>query len=67
MLVFQTFRFNFAEAAVLITGSTNVYSKKVEYVYQIAATFFENLKDHKEIRKKKSNYFKFIKFINFYR
>lgn len=37
--------FNFAEAAMLIHGTTTVYVKKVEYVLQIAQNFFDQLKE----------------------
>ncbi|KAI1732982.1 condensin II complex subunit CAP-H2 or CNDH2, c-term domain-containing protein [Ditylenchus destructor] len=47
--------FNFAEAAVLIHGSTNVYSKKVEYVYQIATNFFDQLKESKPKKRQKED------------
>ncbi|KAI1726513.1 condensin II complex subunit CAP-H2 or CNDH2, c-term domain-containing protein [Ditylenchus destructor] len=47
--------FNFAEAAVLIHGSTNVYSKKVEYVYQIATNFFDQLKESKPKKRQRED------------
>ncbi|MCP9257282.1 BMA-KLE-2 [Dirofilaria immitis] len=38
-------KFNFAEAAILIQGSTMVYGKKVEYVHGLARNFYEQLHD----------------------
>lgn len=45
--------FNFAEAAVLIFGSAGVYQKKVEYVHQLAMSFFEQLRLCEQKKKKK--------------
>lgn len=45
----EEMKLNFAEAALLIQGSTNVYSKKVEYLYQLV------LKSLEYITSKKSN------------
>ncbi|VDM98938.1 unnamed protein product [Thelazia callipaeda] len=45
-------KFSFAEAAMLIQGSTMVYSKKVEYVYGLARNFYEQLCSKKTLRKK---------------
>lgn len=47
----QAAKFNFAEAAVLIQGSTMVYGKKVEYVHGLARDFYEQLKDKKSARR----------------
>uniref|UniRef100_A0A915PNM2 Condensin-2 complex subunit H2 n=1 Tax=Setaria digitata TaxID=48799 RepID=A0A915PNM2_9BILA len=44
-------KFNFAEAAILIQGSTMVYGKKVEYVHELARGFYEQLRDKKTSRK----------------
>ncbi|VDK75074.1 unnamed protein product [Litomosoides sigmodontis] len=43
-------KFNFAEAAILIQGSTIVYGKKVEYVHGLARDFYEQLRDKKAFR-----------------
>lgn len=45
--------FNFAEAALLIHGTTNVYVKKIDYVLQIALNFFDELKEDKPQGKNK--------------
>uniref|UniRef100_A0A1I8B368 Condensin complex subunit 2 n=1 Tax=Meloidogyne hapla TaxID=6305 RepID=A0A1I8B368_MELHA len=45
--------FNFAEAALLIHGTTNVYVRKIEYVHQIALNFFDELKEDKPKEKNK--------------
>uniref|UniRef100_A0A0R3RVE6 Condensin-2 complex subunit H2 n=1 Tax=Elaeophora elaphi TaxID=1147741 RepID=A0A0R3RVE6_9BILA len=47
-------KFNFAEAAILIQGSTMVYGKKVEYVHGLARDFYEQLRDKKTSRKRNS-------------
>jgi len=47
------FSFNFAEAALLIHGTTNVYVKKIDYVLQIALNFFDELKEDKPQGKNK--------------
>ncbi|EFO17966.1 hypothetical protein LOAG_10533 [Loa loa] len=48
-------KFNFAEAAILIQGSTMVYGKKVEYVHGLARDFYEQLRDKKASRKRNSD------------
>ncbi|CAG9530303.1 unnamed protein product [Cercopithifilaria johnstoni] len=48
-------KFNFAEAAILIQGSTIVYGKKVEYVHGLARDFYEQLRDKKTSRKRNSD------------
>ncbi|KAL3989358.1 hypothetical protein ACH3XW_27345 [Acanthocheilonema viteae] len=48
-------KFNFAEAAILIQGSTMVYGKKVEYVHGLARDFYEQLRDKKTFRKRNSD------------
>lgn len=48
-------KFNFAEAAILIQGSTMVYGKKVEYVHGLARDFYEQLRDKKTSRKGNSD------------
>uniref|UniRef100_A0A915MQG0 Condensin II complex subunit H2 N-terminal domain-containing protein n=1 Tax=Meloidogyne javanica TaxID=6303 RepID=A0A915MQG0_MELJA len=48
--------FNFAEAALLIHGTTNVYVKKIDYVLQIALNFFDELKEDKPQGKNKKKY-----------
>ncbi|KAM3728911.1 Condensin-2 complex subunit [Dirofilaria immitis] len=48
-------KFNFAEAAILIQGSTMVYGKKVEYVHGLARNFYEQLRDKKAFQKKNSD------------
>uniref|UniRef100_A0AAF5PJM1 CNDH2_C domain-containing protein n=1 Tax=Wuchereria bancrofti TaxID=6293 RepID=A0AAF5PJM1_WUCBA len=45
-------KFNFAEAAILIQGSTMVYGKKVEYVHGLARDFYEQLRDKKASQKR---------------
>lgn len=44
-IFFSIFSFNFAEAALLIHGTTTVYVRKVEYVLQQAQNFFEQLRE----------------------
>ncbi|VDK65649.1 unnamed protein product [Onchocerca ochengi] len=48
-------KFNFAEAAILIQGSTMVYGKKVEYVHGLARDFYEQLRDKKISQKRNSD------------
>ncbi|KAH7698529.1 hypothetical protein AAVH_34377 [Aphelenchoides avenae] len=38
-------RFNFAEAAVIVQGGANVYSRKVDHVYNFALGFFDSLQN----------------------
>ncbi|KAK6111823.1 hypothetical protein QQG55_45165 [Brugia pahangi] len=45
-------KFNFAEAAILIQGSTMIYGKKVEYVHGLAQGFYEQLRDKKASQKR---------------
>lgn len=62
-------KFNFAEAAILIQGSTMVFGKKVEYVHGLARDFYEQLRDKKvhgprNSNGKISNYLFFDHFFN---
>ncbi|KAL3110183.1 hypothetical protein niasHT_015786 [Heterodera trifolii] len=41
--------FNFAEAALLIHGTTTVYARKVDYVLQKAQNFFDQLREDENI------------------
>ena len=53
-VLYQCSRFNFAEAAMLIHGTANIYSRKVDLIHNQAMNFFECLKTTKE-KKKKGN------------
>lgn len=47
------FRFNFAEAAVIIDGSTNIYSKKVDYLLEQARACLDLVSVSKNDKQKK--------------
>jgi condensin-2 complex subunit H2 len=46
---------NFAEAALLIQGSTNIYSKKVEYLHQLVLKTLETVSNRKGNRSNDDN------------
>lgn len=60
------FRFNFSEAAVVINGTTNVYCRKVEYVYQLASDYFEALSAINEKKNRRGIILLFVEGTIFY-
>lgn len=48
-------KLNFSQAALMIQGSTNVYSKKVEYLYRLVNTILDHILKQKRIPKEKTN------------
>ena len=54
LLTGQDKELNFAEAALLIQGSTAVYSRKVEYLHSLVIQALELVADQKKAEKSKS-------------